>query len=386
MVATLREPDGGGAALASEITRRMNIAFGGANLVGGALVIACIFWVVPLPVSRGYALRYNLPLAISYLVVGSVLGPLFGPRSARPVNAWMKADRPPNEQELQVTLRQPLLQARNVAVLWLIGGLLLGGFNTFRSGRLALDVVVTILMGAIVTSALCYLMAERIGRPIVALALNVSPPTRPALPGVTARMVLAWWCGTGVATLGAALVAAEFLAGKHGPGENSLATTVRFLSIIGLVAGLATAAFAASSVADPLRSIRLALAEVERGNTNAVVPVNDGSEVGLLQAGFNSMAGGLRERERIRDLFGRHVGEDVARQALGSGIELGGESRDPVNEASRLTDLAKGQPERVLASEAVLSRATAAEAARWTLGDEVTLRGRPRPTRTAVPQ
>jgi adenylate cyclase len=53
--------------------------------------------------------------------------------------------------------------------------------------------------------------------------------------------------------------------------------------------------------------------------------VFDGSDLGLLQAGFNRMAEGLREREELRDLFGRHVGEDVARAALERGIELGGE-------------------------------------------------------------
>src|SRR5207302_1296345 len=42
---------------------------------------------------------------------------------------------------------------------------------------------------------------------------------------------------------------------------------------------------------------------------------------------FNRMAVGLRERERLRDLFGRHVGEDVARHALESGVQLGGELR-----------------------------------------------------------
>lgn len=40
------------------------------------------------------------------------------------------------------------------------------------------------------------------------------------------------------------------------------------------------------------------------------------------------MAAGLRERERLRDLFGRHVGEDVAREALERKGELAGEVRE----------------------------------------------------------
>ncbi len=58
------------------------------------------------------------------------------------------------------------------------------------------------------------------------------------------------------------------------------------------------------------------------------MPVDDGSEVGRLQAGFNAMVAGLREREQLRDLYGRQVGADVAREALERGIALGGETRD----------------------------------------------------------
>ena len=85
---------------------------------------------------------------------------------------------------------------------------------------------------------------------------------------------------------------------------------------------------AARAVADPVRSVRDALARVEAGDLDANVPVFDGSDLGLLQAGFNRMNQGLREREELRDLFGRHVGEDVARAAIDRGIELGGEELD----------------------------------------------------------
>jgi adenylate cyclase len=64
---------------------------------------------------------------------------------------------------------------------------------------------------------------------------------------------------------------------------------------------------------------------VEAGDFVEEVPVFDGSELGLLQAGFNQMEAGLRERERMRDVFGRQVGEEVARKALERGVELGGE-------------------------------------------------------------
>jgi adenylate cyclase len=82
------------------------------------------------------------------------------------------------------------------------------------------------------------------------------------------------------------------------------------------------------SIADPLRQLRWALAEVQRGNYNAHMQIYDASELGLLQAGFNDMVRDLSERQRLRDLFGRYVGEDVARRALERGAELGGQERD----------------------------------------------------------
>jgi adenylate cyclase len=57
---------------------------------------------------------------------------------------------------------------------------------------------------------------------------------------------------------------------------------------------------------------------------------------------------------------------------------------DPVNEAARLCELAKGRPERLLASAAALKRASDGEARRWSLQETVTLRGRDAPTRLAT--
>jgi adenylate cyclase len=74
--------------------------------------------------------------------------------------------------------------------------------------------------------------------------------------------------------------------------------------------------------------VRDGLERIARGELEVNVHVDDASEVGQLQAGFNRMAEGLRERQRIRDLFGRQVGEEVAHAALSAGVKLGGEERE----------------------------------------------------------
>lgn len=59
---------------------------------------------------------------------------------------------------------------------------------------------------------------------------------------------------------------------------------------------------------------------------------------------------------------------------------------DPVNEAARITELAKAVPGRVLAAEAAVQLAGAEEAGLWEPGQVVVLRGRSAPTGLATPR
>jgi adenylate cyclase len=115
---------------------------------------------------------------------------------------------------------------------------------------------------------------------------------------------------------------------KSGVDAEYVGAAVAFLGVVASGIGLLTTVFVAKAIADPLTAVRRALERVRDGDLEAEVKVDDGSEVGLLQAGFNRMAEGLREREQIRDLFGRQVGREVALAALRDGTKLGGEERE----------------------------------------------------------
>jgi adenylate cyclase len=102
---------------------------------------------------------------------------------------------------------------------------------------------------------------------------------------------------------------------------------VLVLGGIALVTGMGLMVMNTRAMVAPIRSVTAALAKVQRGDLDTEVLVFDGTELGLLQTGFNQMVSDVREREKIRDLFGRHVGEEVAKAAMSRQMELGGEVR-----------------------------------------------------------
>jgi adenylate cyclase len=143
--------------------------------------------------------------------------------------------------------------------------------------------------------------------------------------GVRPRLLLGWALGSGVVLGCMALLP---VASKHAEERPDIGGAVIGLSLAGLVVGLVVTWTAARAVADPLAEIRQALDRVRTGDLDVVIPVDDGGEVGMLQTGVNQMVAGLRERQRLADLFGAHVGTEVAERALAQGSGLESEQRE----------------------------------------------------------
>jgi adenylate cyclase len=318
----------------SDLERRLAVPYAvlmiGANVVGAVVVSVLIRFVLPLPHidDPHHVTKVNVIWVVGYLAVALPVGVVWVLWLLRPVRAWLRADRPPTAEEQRLVLLTPAREVVVHGVLWGLSVVLFFIINSRYSHKLAVLSAITIALGALATCAFAYLLAQRVLRPVAARALGDAVPDDPALPGITTRVLLTWALGSAVPVLGVTLVGAGQLVGTVEATPHELAITATVLGAVALTAGVGVMALTARSLADPLESVRAAVRRVQAGDQDVEVDVYDGSEIGLLQAGFNRMVSGLREREELRDLFGRQVGEDVARQALERGITLGGEELD----------------------------------------------------------
>jgi adenylate cyclase len=277
----------------------------------------------------------NLAIFLGYLFVSFTVGAYLSLRLLIPVIRWQRRDSlltdgDPSVTELARTraLRMPIYRTLISATNWCLGAVVFIVASWPVASHSAPVVAVATALGATATAIIGYLQSERVLRPVAVAALRGGVPENFRAPGVILRQVLTWVLSTGVPVLAIvlALVASKF--SILTASADRLSTPLLLLAISALVIGLSGTVLVAMSIADPLRQLRWALGEVQRGNYNAHMQIYDASELGLLQAGFNDMVRDLAERQRLRDLFGRYVGEDVARRALERGTELGGQERD----------------------------------------------------------
>jgi adenylate cyclase len=312
------------AELSRRTARRLTWALVISNVSGAIDVFFFLTFLLPVQdaVDPNRMRLINGIVFVPLMVVGVVIGKWVGVRIGRPVVDWLESGRPPTELSRRAALRQPLWLMYLNGSLWVSAAVVFGLLNLMTSPHVAGDIALTIVLGGFTTCTVAYLLAERIMRPVVSRAMDGATEPPPVLLGVKPRLLLAWGVGSGIPLVGIAM-------SLYGPKGTTLGRDgIAFLVLLGLTVGFFSITAAAGAVSDPVRSVASALRDVGQGRLDGSVPVYDASEVGRLQSGFNEMVEGLRERERMRELFGRQVGDDVARLAMERGAELGGEVRD----------------------------------------------------------
>jgi len=109
---------------------------------------------------------------------------------------------------------------------------------------------------------------------------------------------------------------------------DSLQVTILFLLAVGVVAAAGLSVFAANSVAAPLRDVEGAMARVEHGHLDGRAPVVSTDEIGAVAEGFNRMLHGLRERELVKETFGKYVTPEIRDEILAGRLRGEGELKE----------------------------------------------------------
>jgi class 3 adenylate cyclase len=293
-----------------------------ANLVGVATVVLLLVGIEDGSGSTG---RGPVLLVVAaYLAVALPVGIVAGLRRQRTTNRWLMAGREPTSEEAGQALRLPVDTALIAGLIWPAGAVVVAVASTlaFPDPLVGLRTGIATLLGGLATAGVTYLLVARAARAVTAIALAAHPPAGALTLGVRPRLLLTWGLTSGVPMLGVVLLFVD-PSNPGGPGKGA----VVFLVVVALLVGALATLLTARAVGQPLRDLRQAVQRVGRGDHGVRVVVDDAGEIGLLQEGVNTMAAGLAERERLRDLFGRHVGTTVADRALATGVSLGGEER-----------------------------------------------------------
>jgi class 3 adenylate cyclase len=111
-------------------------------------------------------------------------------------------------------------------------------------------------------------------------------------------------------------------------GLRGLLLFTVFMLVVGGLVAVGLSSFVSRSVSGPLRDVARAMRAVERGDLRAQCPVVGNDEIGAVAEGFNRMVAGLRERELIRETFGKYVTEEVRDEILSGRVDLEGQARD----------------------------------------------------------
>jgi adenylate cyclase len=131
---------------------------------------------------------------------------------------------------------------------------------------------------------------------------------------------LMWAISAGLCPIGSLLL---LMFAPHSPTSN-LQWFAVFVGTVGIAFGLCSAVLITRLVAKPVDELRTGFHAVGQGRLDVQIPLRRADEFGALVGDFNQMVVELRDKERLRRVFGLHVGEQVAQQILARDPALGG--------------------------------------------------------------
>ncbi|ALG86043.1 hypothetical protein ACH46_17990 [Gordonia phthalatica] len=261
-----------------------------------------------------------------YIVMALVLGVLVGTIMTVKSLRWSIDESTPTAVDVKRTVWARRRLTALQGLLWAGAALMFGIWYGVIDSGLWPKLVLIVLMSGMVVIAIVNLFLDVLLRPVYAKIVQAGYKVRAGT--VRSRAINAWVIGTGIPLLGIFILTLFAAVGERVSVTSFFISVTVLVTVAGAV-GLLVMFLFSWDVTGPIQNVQSGMSKVRAGEVGPDVDlvVYDASELGELQLGFNSMVAGLREQERMRDIFGRHVGRDVAAAALRQDPELGGAER-----------------------------------------------------------
>ena len=322
------------------VRRRIRVIATVGNLFG--VVLTRYYFEMIDPVVAQVPVPRWLDLAFFVVAVGLVVV-----ASRRIGQRWFEPLYSPATADPALVRRHAILAPYAIAGItlmnWMAGGVIFGVIGPMLSGIFSWPVMLRLLLGIIgvagtVATAFTFLYAEHEWRKILprffpdgdvsAVPDVLRLPVRARL-----RIVFALTSVIPLTVLGVlSLAKAGALVGADAAGAarlvQSMIVVIVFIVAVGLVAAAGLSLFVARSVSLPLRELERAMGDAARGDLDRRCPVVSNDEIGAVTEGFNRMLQGLRDRERIRETFGKYVTREIRDEILAGRVALEGQTCD----------------------------------------------------------
>jgi adenylate cyclase len=323
----------------SAAARRQSIVWSTrrANLFGAVMAFVYLRFIDPLTSATVVRWWEILVFAIVFAVLATV--------GSRVMSRWMApivaGDHTAPEARRRALL-YPWMAAFSTLGNWAIAGVIFGVLVPLAQGSFSAHAAVRLIIGitavgGVVTAVIVFFSVENRWRqelPAFFPKGDVSTVRGVLRLPVRARLLAVFMLTSVgpmillgiVAWRRGAMAAAE--PAHAGTLLVEMVTIIASLSVVGLLAAIRLSVIVSDSVARPLVGLTFSMARVERGDLDADCPVVSNDEIGAATEGFNRMLDGLREREAIKDAFGRYVTREVRDEILAGRVTVEGEQRE----------------------------------------------------------
>lgn len=272
-----------------------------------------------------------LEVSCGSVLFTSVAG-IYAAARARPafrvVVTWCRTERPNAEQTLEAwrvstmsAYQQYRRDAVHVNVIAVAPSFALAITAWHVSATGAASLAVASLLPAALATVLGYGVLEILLRPIVAeVAAELPVDFDFARMGLPLRQRLR---GTVLVFTSSASMAGLSLASTGGGPERLLYQATVSLGV-GLFVSAWLDAILAHGITEPVDALRAGIERVRQDDLATNLRVTASDELGELTVAFNQMAVGLREQERLREMFATYMDKEVARIVMADEIPESG--------------------------------------------------------------